>query len=541
VPPVTDTADAGPRAVAPATPRRLVVSPYIEASQILSADLKGGDTVTYTALAAGVDASIGTARTSAQASYRYEHQFGWGRAGDQDVHSGLARVQSQITRGLRVEGGALATRTRSDIRGDAPGILTGQLANISQIYSLYAGPSYADRVGVVDIGADYRIGYTKATTPRVSGLATTQPRLDYFDDSLNQLASARIGVAPGAVLPVGLTASGAYERDDAGQLDQRYEGYYARGDVLAPVSPYVALTAGAGYEKIETTQRDPLLTAAGTPALDGNGRFVTDPASPRRVAYRTDGLYYDAGVIWRPNRRTSVEGHVGRRYGTISYTGSARYQASRDVAFAAILYDGVQTFGRQLRAGLASLPTSFVAQRDAFGQQFGGCTFGAATAGDGNGGGASGGTPAGGCLNDVFQSLSTASYRARGLDAILTLRRGLSTYGVGAGYANRHLYAPGVPSGIVVSGLNDESWYAQAFYARALTPVSGIDTTAFVNISDSDLPGAETIYSVGATGSYYHYFGRLGTTAGLGLYSFRVGDVSSALRLQALIAARYRF
>ncbi|MFH7275437.1 hypothetical protein ACHWGP_28965, partial [Klebsiella pneumoniae] len=77
-----------------------------------------------------------------------------------------------------------------------------------------------------------------------------------------------------------------------------------------------------------------VVDATGTPVLDRDGRFVTNEASPRRVAYRTDGIYYDAGVVWRPNRRTSVEGHVGRRYGSLSYTGTATYQASDSVGLA---------------------------------------------------------------------------------------------------------------------------------------------------------------------------------------------------------------
>ena len=41
-------------------------------------------------------------------------------------------------------------------------------------------------------------------------------------------------------------------------------------------------------------------------------------AAPRQIAYRTDGVYYDAGVVWRPNRRVSAEARVGKRFGSIS-------------------------------------------------------------------------------------------------------------------------------------------------------------------------------------------------------------------------------
>ena len=51
------------------------VIPYVEVAQGLDADLSADDTVTYTELAAGVDASVQTARVSAQADARYEHDY----------------------------------------------------------------------------------------------------------------------------------------------------------------------------------------------------------------------------------------------------------------------------------------------------------------------------------------------------------------------------------------------------------------------------------------------------------------------------------
>nr|WP_276588961.1 MULTISPECIES: hypothetical protein [unclassified Sphingomonas] len=508
---------------------RTSVTPYIEVSQTLDADLKGGDTVTYTSVAAGVDAAVTTARINGQISYRYEHRFGEGHdLGDDDIHTGLARVDAKLTPALTFEAGGIATRARSDIRGAAPGVLVGNVDNVSQLYGVYAGPTLATQLGVVNVGAAYQIGYTKVETPTYAGPIDGQ-RLDYYDHSLGQLATATVGIAPGTVLPVGVTLSGLYEREDGAQLGQRFEGYHGRGDVLLPVSPNVALTAGVGYERIEASQRDPLLTAGGTPVLDGNGRFETDPNSPRRIAYRTDGVYYDAGVVWRPDRRTSVEAHVGRRYGSLSYTGTATYQASKTVGFAVNVYDSVQTFGQQLRQGVAALPTSFVSNQDPFSQQFNGCVFGT-----------SGGAP-GGCLDSVFQSITTASYRARGVDAVGTITRGLSTFGVGIGYANRRLYAPTGGSGIVVYGDEDESYYGQLFWARSLSRNSGLDVNAFVDYYTTQLSGGEGTWSYGATGSYYRNFGRLSTTASVGLYSFKVGDLSSDVSLQALLGARYHF
>ncbi len=516
--------------------RRVVVRPYIEATQILTADLGGGDVLTYTSLAAGVDAAVSTARINGQVSYRYERRFAYDDdIGDTDIHSGLARVEAQLTRNLSLEAGGIATRSRSDIRGAAPGVLVGNVSNIAQVYAVYGGPNFAAQAGDVALNANYRLGYTKVETPTFGTAATGGQRLDYYDDSIGHTATASAGFRPGTLLPVGLTASAGFDRETAGQLSQRYQGYFARGDAVLPVSPYVALTAGLGYERIETSQKDALVDAAGVPVLDRDGRFRTAPGSPRRIAYRTDGLYYDAGVIWRPNRRTSVEARIGERYGSLSVTGTATYQASKDVGVAVNVYDGVQTFGRQLRTGLANLPTSFLAPNQGFAQQFNGCVFGAT------------GAAPGGCLDDVFQSISTSNYRARGIDAVLVATRGRTTFGGGIGYANRRLFAPRGAPGLVVTGLEDESYYGQLYFARSLSSVSGINATAFVNYFDSQLGGGFVtagdggVWSYGATGTYYRNFGRLGTTASLGLYSFKVGDFDSDWSAQALLGARYQF
>lgn len=511
---------------------RTYVTPYVEATQTLAADLSDdGEVVTFTTLGAGVDAGIRTARAEGQVGYRYDRFIGWDDDGlDGDAHSGLARALFRVAPGIAIEGGALATRTRVDPRGAAPGLLVGgDVDNVTQVYSLYAGPTVTQAIGVVRLDAAYRFGYTKVEAPDNVLLAPGQARRDYFDDATNHLGTVRLSIAPGEIAPVGLALSGGFEREDAGQLDARYVGRLVRGDVLAPVSATVALAAGVGYEEIEASSRDPLLTPGGTPVLDEDGRFVTDPASPRRVDYRTDGVYYDAGVVWRPNRRTQVTASVGERYGSFSGTGSLSYRASDEVGFGLQVYDGVQTFGRQLRQGLANLPTEFVRTRDQLVQQYNGCIFGGAA------------SRPGGCLNAVFQSINATSYRARGVDAVLSAARGVHRFGVGAGYANRRLNTRRLPSGVAVYGLEDESAYAQAFYARSLTPNSGFDAQLFVNYYDTAGIGDDEVYSAGAVGSYNHRFGRLQTTASAGLYGFRVGDFDDQLTAQALLAARYSF
>ena len=65
-------------------------------------------------------------------------------------------------------------------------------------------------------------------TPTASRFLAGQPRNDYYDDSLGQVATASVGFAPNTVLPVGLTASGGWQQERAGQLKQHFDDWYIR-------------------------------------------------------------------------------------------------------------------------------------------------------------------------------------------------------------------------------------------------------------------------------------------------------------------------
>ncbi|MBN8814973.1 MAG: hypothetical protein J0J06_05945 [Sphingomonas sp.] len=508
--------------------RHVAIAPYIELSQVLTWDSVSDDVLTYTSAAAGVDASVNTQRVTVNISARYEHQFTYdNRQSDADILSGLANAQLRVTRGLSIEAGGIATRTRNDIRGAAPIFFGNDNSNVSNVYSAYVGPSFATGRGPIFINGGYRFAYTKVTEPGPTGIAPGSPRIDYFDDSKIHLATLSTGFKSGTVAPFGMTLSGGWTREDQGQLGGRFEGLYGRGDIVMPLSRTVAVVGGVGYEKITSSARDPLLDTAGDPVIDRNGRFVTDPASPRRIAYRTDGIYWDAGVLWRPSPRTQFEARVGRRYGSWSYTGSFSYAPTPSVGVQVAVYDQVETFGGQLQRGLRGLPKEFTQTRDLLAQQFSGCTFGT------TGGGATGA-----CLNSVFQSVSNATYRSRGIDGTVSLTRGESQIGFGAGYANRKLYAPQSP-GIVIYGVTDESYYAQLFYSTRLGPRTTLSGDVFANYYDSGL--APGILSLGATGSLSRSFGRLGTSLSVGAYTFSQDGQQDQTQAQALVGARYQF
>jgi hypothetical protein len=510
--------------------RRVQISPYIEAGQVLAADLQGGDVLTYSTLGAGIDASIQTRRVEVQLSYNYQHRFSYDKdLTDDNTHSGLARAKAVVAPGLTLEAGAIATRTRSDIRGDAPQSFAGNTRNSSQVYSAFAGPSLATHAGPMFVNAAYRFGYTKVEAPNATGVPAGQPRLDYYDDSTVHVATASVGVKSGTVLPVGITASGSYTREDAGQLDQRFEGKYGRGDVVLPVTRGVALTAGVGYEQIRISSRDALRNPIGDPVLDSNGRFVTDESSPRRIDYDLSGVFWDGGVIWRPSPRTFLEARVGRRYNSMSYTGSFSYQIGPGSGIQVGVYDSVESFGQQLNGSLSTLPTAFATTTDPFGNQFSGCIYGTV------------GSATGGCLNSIFASAVTSAYRARGVAGVAVLNRGNTRIGIGGGYAKRTFIAPAAPGGLFsLNGAEDESIYGQLFASTDIGRNGQLSSSVYASYYTTDLPGSDGIVGWGANTAYTHSFGHLGATVSAGLFGFdRDGDNST--QAQALLALRYGF
>jgi hypothetical protein len=517
----------------PAFARDTEVTPYIEVGQVLTADIKGGngDVVTYSTVAAGIDASVTGRQGEFQVSYRYERRFDYQKAvNSDDVHTGIARGRIDVVPNmLSLEVGGIATRARTDSRGSSSVQDVGNISNQTQVYSGYAGPSFATNLGPVDVAAAYRFSYTKASTVSAVTLPSGQDRLDNFDDSKAHYATASIGMQSG-YLPFGWTVSGGYERESAGQLDQRYEGKNVRGDINVPLTQDFSVVGGVGYEKIKITQKAPLLDVTGAPVLDADGRYVTDPASPRLLAYDLDGLYWDAGVVWQPSARTQLEARVGHRYGSMSYTGSFTWQTAENSGVQVVAYDEVETFGQQVGDNLSRMPVNFRATRtNGLTNNYGGCVFG----------GSYGGT----CLNDSFQSVNTSAYRSRGVAIVYSSQHGRVTSGLGIGYNQRKFLSPtGALGQVTIDGVKEQNWYAQANLDYALTQQSSISGDFFTGLSKSGLAGAGDVWSTGATLSYFHNFGRsLSTSLSAGLYSQKVENLESTVNVSANAGVRYSF
>jgi hypothetical protein len=506
------------------------VTPYIEAAQLVTSQLSpGDDTLTYSILAAGVDGSIQGRNNGLAASLRYEHRFGWGRAEDADTISGLANGYATVVPGVTFHAGGLAARSRVEANGAAvisPLDTTRDI--VTQVYSVYAGPSVTTNAGPVAVNANYRIGYSKVETPDALIVTPGQPAVDVFDDSVVHLADIHAGVAPGAVLPVGIGAGAKYYREDVSNLDQRIEDFAARADVTVPVTNTLALVGGVGYEDVEISGRDALRDASGNPVIGPDGRFVTDESAPRVLAYDVSGLIWDAGVIWRPSRRTALEAHVGRRYGSTTYFGSFAYAPTPRSSVNVSVYDNVAGFGGQVARTLDALPTDFEVVRNPLSGGIGGCISSL----DG-----------GGCLSNALGSVRSSAFRARGVMASYNFGNGRLGAGIGAGYDRRRFI--GAPGTVLAaaSGVVDENYWLASFVNYQLDRNSGIRGDLYANWfrSGSSLAGDGT--ALGASASYYRNLTRrLMATAALGIDGIdRDAPLVDEWIASALVGVRYSF
>lgn len=511
--------------------QRTRVTPYIEIQEVISADLNGGDVLTYTSLAVGADATIQKKRVQAQISYRYERRFETsGNLSASDVHSGLAAARYNVNRNVTLEAGALATRARTDFDNDVPGLAFADSSNLSQVYATYGGATLNGRSGPVTLNASYRLGYVAVDTndDRVffGGPTASARRLDRYNDSISQQLTASAGMSPGR-LPFGWTIGAGYDREDADFLNQRYQGAYVRGDIVVPVSPTFALTGGVGYERIRQSQQDYLRGPNGQPLVNIRGELLADRTRPRLRALDIDGIIYDGGFIWTPTRRTELQLRAGRRYGGTTVTGSLRHQINEYSAVSAQLYDGISSFGRGLIGDLGALPTSFTLSRNQLIGGPNGCVFGGEDA-------------TGVCFNDSLQSIASANFRNRGLSVLYTRNRGVWDFGLGANYARRDYLTP-EGQGFLFNDVTDESASLQASLGRNFTRASGVDFNAYAAWNSTDLLASSDFYTLGLTGTYYRTFGeRLQANASLGLYNVSGGDFDSTVA-SALFGLRYSF
>lgn len=508
---------------------RTQVTPYIELDQTFIANLKGGseDVLTYTSVAAGVDASVSSPRTEAIVSLRYEHQFGWGRkAPDSDILSGIANARYEIApEHLSIEAGALATRVRTDGFSSANGSLINAGDAVTHVYAIYAGPEFKTQAGDVSLNAVYRIGYSRVDDD-VNVTVGGVPVAGIFDDSVYQTAMVSAGMQPGP-LPFGWLVSAGFEREDASQLDQRYVDKWVRADVTVPVSPTVALVGGVGYEDIRITQRAALLDTSGNPVIGSNGGFVSDKSVPRLIAYDADGLIWDAGVLWRPSRRTSLEARVGRRYDSMHYTGTFSWRASPSSLLQIAYFDTISSFGRAIHGNLVALPSAgFDVYRNPFSGDLTGCV-------DGQNGGT--------CFNDALAAINGSNFRYRGITAQYSRTAQRWNWGAALGWSQRKFIAPQSSIFASIDGAKDNYYYANLFGGYKIDIASSVGGSLYANRFDSGSGGID-VTNYGSYVTYNRLFGRrLSAQAALGLDAIDASDLETIVSLLGQVGLRYQF
>ena len=515
--------------------KRAYVKPYIEALQVVEAELSpGNEVLTWTSLAAGVDAGVNGANTQAAVSLRYERRFGWGNnTTDSDVISGLARASTAIVpRVLNFEAGAMAARMSVENNGSTS---SGQQFgdSVTQVYSVYAGPTLQTHMGDVGIEGNYRIGYTRVEAPDAVVQAPGQTAIDVFDESISHSAAIHLGTKPGEPLPVGLGVGAAWNREDISNLDQRVDAKQVRGDVTLPIGNDLALVGGVGYEDVQVSSRDAVIdSVTGLPVVGSDGRYVTDKSQPRRIAYDSEGLIWDAGVIWKPSRRTALEAHVGKRYGSTSYFGSFAYAPSRNTSINISAYDSISGFGGMLNKSLAGLPTQFETVRNPLTGNLGGCVVptGSVEAGQGA------------CLGGVLGSVRSAVFRGRGVMGSLGINAGKLQYGLGAGYDRRQFIAA---AGTVLASANaviDENLWVAAYLNGRIDRSSSFSTMAYANWYQTGDALAGDVSAVGATAAYYRSItSKLTATAAVGIDGVNRELLDDIWSARGMVGVRYSF
>ena len=475
----------------PVAGRPLVIRPYIEAQQVANDQLSpsgGGGLLTYSVLAVGADALVNGRNTQAAVSLRYERRFGWGPTAGGNSFSGLANATTRIVDGLKLDYGGYANRFSTSSSGATYANYDNSSDSLSQVYSVYAGPSLATHVGELGVTGAYHAGYTKVNNALNSSVAGTNT----LDHSLSQDARLAVGTKPGDLgLPVGLGVEGGWFHEDISNLDQKVTDLHARAQVIVPVSRSLNLLGGVGAEKVQVSSHDAVRDANGNPVSDANGRLITDFNSPRYIAFDTSGLIWDVGAQWRPSSRTSAEAHVGRRYGQLGGYGFFNWKPNSGTTFAVTAYENMTGFGGALSQALSGGSTQFTAIRDSITGNLASC---------------SGSLSGGSCIGGSTGSLNSQVYRGRGVTASLMQALGRWSVGIGGGWDRRIYIAAPQTVLAQLNGKADQYYWVAGYAGGKVSARSSIQTTLELYKFESGLDTNGDIKAVRAVGVYSYYF-----------------------------------
>ena len=517
--------------------QRLRIDPYIEANQIVTQRINpDSETAVYGGVAAGVDASVQGRRAGGSVSLRYDRVISYGDDLSGDVSggdsvTGVARGYVAAAPGITLEAGGLAARSRVEGGGGAA-IASGQPIDPdseSRVYSVYAGPNVSTKVGVADVSANYRFGYNRVEEPGVGVVDATVTPIDVAQESIVHSANARVGVAPRTVLPVGVAVGGGAYQEEVSNSDQRVRDFYGRGDVTVPLAPGLAVVGGVGYEYVQVANRDVVRDANGDPVVGEDGRFETDTSGPRRIAFETEGLIWDVGVVWKPSRRTQLEAHYGRRYDSDTYYGTFSWQPSSRTAVSANVYNTISGFGGAITNSLANLPSGFVATRNPLTGNFTGCVTGSGADGSAN------------CLGGALSSVRSAIFRNRGVNLGYSTTQGRITTAMSIGYDRRTYFGA---DGTVLAAANDivdQSYYANVSIGAPLGPFAAFSVAGYASYLDEGTSELNDALLLGASAAYSRTLWRnLSARAAVSVDTVD-SDLLNETNASALLGLRYDF
>ncbi len=510
--------------------RRVDIAPYIDVNQtvILSSGREMDDVLTFTSVAAGVNSRIETRAFRANADLRYERQYALtGDLADQNMFTGMANARINLIRDLlSLEGGLISARTRAGNFQSLPGEVAGP-GYASDVYSVYVGPHIDRKIGALSLTGGYRFGFNKVDV-RSPGLGMPDAPAGNFDKSRLHHATLAAEMRPGVVTPFGWKMEGAFAHERANQLDQRFTDKLLRLNVTQPIAPTVALVGSIGYQSTLISNRNALIGTDGIAVRDDRGRFVTDRTSPRFLAYDQSGMIWDAGVLWRPSERTSLEARAGRRYDSWSYTGTFVWRPGRNTAITMRLFDSVDSFGRAMNSSLANLPEDFVIDRNPFSGDVGGCAFSVR----------SGGT----CFIDTLSGIAAANYRSRGIYAQLARMSGPWSVNAAAGYSRRKFLTDRSSVLAAAGGVTDEIMFATLNIARALGNHAALDVNLYANRIDPGFVDSAQLTNFGAYAGIQYYIGRrLTLNTALGVDQSRQTGLDNVLNVLGQLGLRYQF
>ena len=231
--------------------------------------------------------------------------------------------------------------------------------------------------------------------------------------------------------------------------------------------------------------------------------------------------------MWRPSIRTSLEAHVGRRYGSTTYYGSLSYAPHVNSSLNVSVYDNITGFGGQLTDALDLLGSDFQAARNPISGDLGGCVIGA----EGNN-----------CALAQLNSLRSSVFRNRGVAASYSVSGRRTSFGIGAGYDRRSFIGGRNTVLADVDGVIDESYYVAANVSRQLDRKSGISAGVYASwFNDGSSSFGDGIgYSASLAYNRNIWRGLTGVAA-IGLDGVSRDNLPDYSAASALLGLRYTF